>query len=107
MIHYGFTVHDVKADAYLPGFWVPNVGLALRAFSDCINSDTHQFAKHPADYTLFKNAEFDDETGEVRSMTPQSMGNGVEFIDNTPPRINPHANGQTIPNRPDGSAPPE
>lgn len=79
-----FTVHDVKAGTYLPPFFVPARGLATRAFTDCINSKEHQFGKHPHDYTLFYLGEFDEETAEFALVPPQSMGNGVEFIETQP-----------------------
>ena len=75
-----FCVHDIKAETYLPPFFVPSRGLAIRAFEDCINSDDHHFGKHPADYTLFFLGVFDTDHGEFDQKTKQSVGNGVEFL---------------------------
>ena len=58
-----FSIYDEKAQAYLPPFILPETGMAIRTFGDCINSQEHQFGKHPADYTLYQIAEFDDDTG--------------------------------------------
>lgn len=76
-----FTVFDEKAETFLPPFVVPTKGLAIRAFKDCINSPDHQFGKHPADYTLFHLANFEDSTAQFDVQAKQSLGNGVEFID--------------------------
>ena len=76
-----FTVYDSKAETFLPPFFVPAKGLAIRAFEDCVNSDDHHFGKHPADYTLFFLGEFLTDTGKFNiSNTKQSVGNGVEFV---------------------------
>ncbi len=74
-----YTVYDEKAEAFLPPFFVPAHGLALRAFKDCVNSPDHQFGKHPADYTLFYLGDWDDVTCEFDIGARKSLGNGVEF----------------------------
>ena len=82
MNHRIFTVHDKAAEVYLPPFFVPTVGLATRAFKDCVNSNDHQFGAHPDHYTLFELGEFDDNTGAfLLHNAPQSIGNGVTFLD--------------------------
>ena len=58
-----FSIYDEKAQAYLPPFILPATEMAIRTFGDCVNSQEHQFGKHPADYTLYQIAEFDDDTG--------------------------------------------
>ena len=58
MKYHMFSVYDEKARAYLPPFILPEIGMATRTFGDCINSEQHQFGKHPSDYTLFKIADF-------------------------------------------------
>lgn len=79
-----FTVYDEKAKAYLPPFFMNQEGQARRTFGDCINSDKHNFGQHPSDYTLFCLGTFedDDATHQLKS-APQSLGNGVEFIELT------------------------
>ncbi len=76
-----FTIHDSKANAYLPPFFMNQEGQAIRTFTDCINSPKHQFSHHPQDYTLFTIGEFNDQTaGFTYKAAPISLGNGVEFI---------------------------
>lgn len=80
MNHQIFSIYDSKAEAYLPPFVLHRSEIAARTFSDCINSETHQFGAHPADYTLFNIGEFDDETGHVSPHSPHNLiGNGVNF----------------------------
>ena len=80
MKHLLFTIYDEKAEVFLPPFFVPTIGIATRAFVDCINSDDHQFGKHPSDYTLFQLGSFDDSNAELEHLPKKSIGNGVEFV---------------------------
>lgn len=81
MIHQIFTIHDAKAAAYLPPFILPNAEMAKRIFTDCVNSEDHQFAKHPEDYTLFRLGTFDDNSAQyMLTEGIHSEGNGLEFI---------------------------
>lgn len=86
-----YSVHDVKAETYMPPFCVPSKGLAIRAFEDCINSDDHHFGKHPADYTLFEVGTFDTDSGKLTYTDKISIGNGVDFLNPLKPGTN---NGQ-------------
>jgi len=75
-----FSIYDSKADAYLTPFFLHQEAMAIRVFSDCINSETHQFGKHPEDYTLFSIGTWEDQSGKFSTTNPKSIGNGVEFI---------------------------
>lgn len=75
-----FCVYDSKGETFMPPFFVPAKGLAIRAFEDCVNSNDHHFGKHPADYTLFYLGEFDTEIGAFSMEGKVSVGNGVEFL---------------------------
>jgi len=66
-----FAVYDSAAKCYSHPFYVPREEQAIRAFTDAVNSGTHEFAKHPADYTLYALGEFDDSTG---AYTPHDPG---------------------------------
>lgn len=65
MLHQVYSVYDTAAKAYLPPFHLPRHEIAIRAFTDCVNSPSHQFGAHPQDYTLHHLGEFDDATGLV------------------------------------------
>lgn len=80
MKHLLFTVYDEKAEVFTAPFFVPTVGLATRAFTDCINSDEHHFGKHPHDYTLFSLGSFEDADASIDFERKKSIGNGVEFL---------------------------
>lgn len=76
-----FAVHDVKADAYLPPFYLPRVPMAQRVFADCIHDPKHQFGANPADYTLFHLGAFDDNLGLLMPFeSAVNLGNGLTFI---------------------------
>jgi hypothetical protein len=75
-----YTIHDSKADAYLPPFFLHSDGMATRSFQDCITDKEHNFGKHPQDYTLFKIGTFNDKTSEIEYLSPiKNLGNGVEY----------------------------
>lgn len=81
MKHNIFTIHDKAAGAYLPPFILHAEGLAIRAFTDCINDTSHAFSKHPADYTLLTIGTFDDLTGTITTLqTHKPLGNGLSFV---------------------------
>lgn len=75
-----YAIYDSAAGAYLQPFFFHQDGLALRAISDCVADPSHNFAKHPDDYTLFYIGEFDDQTGDIVPAVPaESLGNLIEF----------------------------
>lgn len=77
-----FCIHDVKAEAFLPPFFLPTVGMATRTFKDCCNNDQHQFGANPTDYTLFELGEFDDNNGTIQTRAVMhSHGNGLMWKD--------------------------
>lgn len=80
MRHEIFAVYDEKAKAFLPPFFLPEIGMAKRVFGDCVNSSDHQFGKHPSDYTLFHMGEWLDHEGQILPFeSRRSLGNGVEY----------------------------
>lgn len=76
-----FTIYDSKAKAYLTPFFLHEDGMALRVFGDCVNDKTHQFGKHPEDYTLFNVGSWSDEKAKFVTNNPTALGNGIEFVD--------------------------
>lgn len=81
MKHKIFSIFDVKASAYLPPFYMPETAMAIRVFSDCVNSKDHQFGKHPGDYTLFEVGTWDDAVCVI-SCKPSAgkVVNGLEVV---------------------------
>lgn len=90
MIQLMFAVHDVKAEAYLPPFFLHTAGMAKRIFQDCINDEKHQWGRNPSDYTLFQLGAFNDATASMTlENAPKSLGNGMEYrIENVDIRQN-------------------
>jgi len=80
MKHNIFTIYDSKAHAYLTPFFLHNEDMAIRIFADCINDQSHQFGKHPEDYTLFHIGSWNDDKSKFLTTNPISVGTGVEFI---------------------------
>jgi len=80
MKHKIFTIYDSKAKAYLVPFFLHEDGMAVRVFADCINDATHQFGKHPEDYTLFNIGHWSDDKAKFLTNNPIALGNGIEFV---------------------------
>ena len=81
MNHRIFVVFDSKAVAFLPPFFMPEAGQAVRVFSDMVNDDSHAFGKHPEDYTLFEIGTFDDREGKLLQLKQSiTHGVGVAFL---------------------------
>ncbi|AXL15310.1 nonstructural protein [Microviridae sp.] len=76
-----FTIFDQKAKAFITPFFLPEEGMAIRTFTDCVNDKEHQFGKHPQDYTLFNVGAWADNTAQIiMNEAPIVLGNGVEFV---------------------------
>lgn len=83
MIQFIYSIHDNKANAYLPPFFLHNKNMAIRTFSDAVQDEGHAFNRHPDDYSLWEIGEFDDTTGEIIYHTPhKALGCGVDYIFN-------------------------
>lgn len=76
-----FSVFDSKAEAFLPPFYAPTPGVAMRSFEAAANSAEHDFHKYAGDYMLFQLGSFEDSTGkfEIRDV-PVSLGLAITFI---------------------------
>ena len=89
MIQFIYTIHDSKALAFLPPFYLHNKNMAQRSFGDAVNDIETQFNKHPEDYSLWEIGEFDDQTGEIIYYTPHhALGSGLDYINNNVIDIN-------------------
>ncbi len=74
-----FTVLDTKAMAYLPPFFLPNEAVAKRVFGDMATDQTHQFGKHPEDFSMYYLGEFEDMTSvvEIDKKAPVLIATGL------------------------------
>ncbi len=81
MIHQIFTVFDSKTAAYLPPFYLPTKGAAIRALQDTLQDPQHQFARHPEDYTLFHIGNFEDTDASIVTFEAGvSLGSCLELM---------------------------
>ena len=69
-----FSMFDSKAQAFLPPFFLHNEAMARRMVVDAGKDETHSFARHPGDYSLYHLGSFDDSTAEVSTLQPQNLG---------------------------------
>lgn len=84
MKHNIFSIYDSVAKAYYPPFFLPNNGMAIRQFTDMVNSTTTSISKNPKDYTLFNLGIFDDGDGSiVPALNQGNLGLGSSFFDGT------------------------
>lgn len=73
------SVRDSAVDAYSRPFYVPTIGMAVRSFQDEVNNPESPMYKHPADYTLFELATFDEDTGKFHNLdVPRQVMRGVD-----------------------------
>ncbi len=81
MKHEVFSVHDAKAEAYLPPFYCVNALVAIRTFSTAAMDAGHQFHMNPSDYTLFHLGSWDDMTALFTLFpTAAPLGKAIEFV---------------------------
>ena len=83
MTYHIFSIHDSKAQAFFPPFYLHNQAMATRQFGDMVNDPESNISKHPADYTLFTLGTWDDQDSTFKvKVNKQSLGNGIEFVYN-------------------------
>lgn len=78
-----FAVHDKAVDAFLPPFFAPARGAAIRSFMDACSDPQHQFAKHLDDYVLYELGSFDDGNGTFAVHEPQRVMSGFDVKPDT------------------------
>lgn len=75
-----FSIFDVKAEAYMPPFFMPTTAMAIRAFGSDVSNGASQFAKHPSDFLLYEVGGFDDSTGRFLVGDPLVISRATDFI---------------------------
>ncbi len=82
MRHRAFSIFDQKAKAYMTPFYMSEVGMATRAFTDMVNKDDHPMSAHPEDYVLFEVGQFDDVSGQVSAYEgPELVVTALQVVD--------------------------
>jgi len=70
-----FATYDRAAESFMNPFVVPHSGVAIRGFTDAINSSgDSDISKHPDDFDLYYIGDFDASTGFV---TPHPEGKSL------------------------------
>lgn len=76
-----FSIHDSKAEAYLPPIYFKTKGEALRAFETSCKDEETNFHKYPSDYTLVELGEFDESSASILCHDkPLILSNASEFV---------------------------
>lgn len=65
-----YSVFDRKALNYMPPFYAPTDGAAVRSLSDAVSDANSQLGRHPNDYVLYFVGEFDDSKGAMIPCSP-------------------------------------
>ncbi|WNK13825.1 MAG: hypothetical protein [Microvirus sp.] len=66
-----YAIFDNAARAYLPPFFLLRDTMAIRSFTEAVNSKDHPLNKFPQDYSLFRLGSFDDSSGQIDNESPQ------------------------------------
>lgn len=74
------SVYDSAAGMFLEPFFAPTVEFAMRGFKEAVNTDGHQFARFPEDYTLFKVGVWNPSEGMIENVIPVSLGVAITFV---------------------------
>lgn len=76
-----FSVHDAKANAFLPPFLERNSATAIRRFEVTCQEAGHDFHRFAEDYTLFHVGHWDEENGlPVPLATPHPIIKAIQVI---------------------------
>lgn len=59
-----YSVRDAKSEAFMQHQCFPTKGVAIRAFTEGVNTADTPFNKNPEDYALFEFGTFDDLSGK-------------------------------------------
>lgn len=75
-----FSLHDGKAQMFQTPFFMPTLGMALRAFTDLCNEADTMVSRHPEDYCLYEIGEYDDADASFSPLIPiKLVGTAQEF----------------------------
>lgn len=57
-------LRDIKADQFLPPWFVPNLAVAMRDLTEALNSDSKEpWVRHPHDFELYDTGVYDTDDG--------------------------------------------
>lgn len=80
-----YSIYDSAAKSYATPFFMPNDGLAIRAFSDNANDGESVISKHPDQFVLYKIGQYNDQTAKLDHYDPLvNLGIAATFKTETP-----------------------
>lgn len=82
MIQHVVAVKDRALDAFMRPFCTPTLGAAIRSFQDEVNRKDSELNKHPEDYDLWHIADWDDNSGDFKTIKPQQIAIGKNVLTN-------------------------
>ena len=70
-----FAVLDAAAGTFANPWFVPHLGVAVRAFTDEVNriDDSNNLNKHPQDFALYKIGTYDDVSGVIEPLSKPEL----------------------------------
>lgn len=80
MILKAFAFLDLKAGMFGTPFFMAHAGQAIRAATDLGSDSSTTVGRHPADFQLCEIGLFDDQTGQLSSVTPVVLGTVAAFL---------------------------
>lgn len=79
MTHKVFAIYDSKAEAHLPPFTSLTTAVAIRQFQATVANLESDFARFPADYTLFELGTWDQLDGQIQMYEAKmNLGTALE-----------------------------
>lgn len=75
-----YSLLDEKSKLFSRPFYSNHDGEALRSFSTVCCDKESLPGKFPADFTLWKIGEWDDNTGRIDSVKPVYLAKAIDFI---------------------------
>lgn len=76
-----YAIYDSKVNAYLNPFYMRSDGEAVRAVTEAAKDRNSNFCKYPADFTLFRVAEYDDQSGRFYALDAHvNLGNLLSLV---------------------------
>lgn len=79
MIKKMYSLLDEKSKLYSQPFYAHHDGEALRSFASVVSDKETMPGKFPADFTLWKVGEWDDNSGIIDSKKPVYLAKAVDF----------------------------
>lgn len=84
MITKAFALFDTKGQMFNVPFFMPQLGMAVRAIVDLGSDLNTTVGRHPGDFALFELGSFDDQSGQMIPCTPINHGLVSTFLPQQP-----------------------